>query len=162
MNDSEAGIEKPPRLDSGRGGTLSRAGSEAELSAAVAAALQTAPGIWWRVNSGTVVTADNRRVRMAPPGTADYLGCIRGRYFALELKAKTTVRESQALMAVSIMEEGGTYAFARTALWAVERIHEFVNAKPGAGQILTEDERDAAALRRHWARLGLGPFRESA
>lgn len=154
--------EKRTRLDSGRVRTLSGVATEAELSAAVAAALRTAPGIWFRVNSGVVVTADNRLVRMAPPGTADYLGCVRGRYFALELKAKTTVRESQAVMAVSIMEEGGTYAFARTALWATERIHEFVTGKPGAGQILTEDERDAAALRRHWARLGLGPFRESA
>lgn len=66
--------------------------------------------LFMRINSGKVKTEDGRWVALAPPGTADILGTVRGRSVAIECKAaRGAQRESQRRWQAAFEKAGGVY-----------------------------------------------------
>lgn len=74
-----------------------------------------------RVNSGTARSFDGKRViKLAPPGTADYLACVAGRYLELEVKkADGAQRKKQKDRQAAVKARSGVYAVVRSAAEAV-------------------------------------------
>ncbi len=81
------------------------------------------PGwIVWRENSG-VCHQDRRYIRYGTPGIADFMGVIRGRPIAFELKgAKGVLRSTQRKFAKQFEAAGGVYVVVKK----LEQIEEML------------------------------------
>lgn len=70
--------------------------------------------LFMRINSGKIRTEDGRWVQLAPPGTADILGTVDGRFVAVECKAaRGAQRETQRRWQSAFERAGGVYVISR-------------------------------------------------
>lgn len=80
-------------------------------------------GLFMRINSGKVRTDDGRWVQLAPPGTADILGSIDGRFIAVECKTvRGQQRETQKQFQEAVERAGGVYLISNDPETVCERI----------------------------------------
>lgn len=68
----------------------------------------------WRCNTGAARTKTGRLVRFNMKGTADFVGCALGRFFAIEAKSATgTQSDDQRAFMRAVRAAGGVYVVAR-------------------------------------------------
>ena len=81
-------------------------------------------GVFMRVNSGMARSLKGeRRIRLAPPGTADIVGCLYGLYVEIEVKTDDGAqREAQARRQKAVEKAGGIYVLARSHADATEQL----------------------------------------
>jgi hypothetical protein len=107
--------------------------TEQALQRAVEQYLGTRRDLWFtRVNPGDrmiVVGSQKRRIRGAPAGTADILGCASGgRFFGIELKSPSgRLTDSQLRWRAQIEAIGGAVVTAR----AVAEVRAFIDTIVG-------------------------------
>ena len=100
--------------------------SEREIQQAIRLAVQGPDIVLWRNNVGTAVQADGSVVRYGlAVGSADLVGVVAGRFFALEVKSERgRVTDEQRQWIALVQSKGGFAAVVRSvdeALAAVER-----------------------------------------
>ncbi|HEX4932379.1 MAG TPA: VRR-NUC domain-containing protein [Gemmatimonadaceae bacterium] len=106
--------------------------TEGALQDAIRLALRDVPGlVLWRNNVGTALHADGRRVVYGlAPGSADLVGCLDGRFVALEVKTATgRVRPEQSVWLACVRSVGGFAAVVRSVDEAREAV---TRARAGA------------------------------
>lgn len=97
---------------------------ERDIQAAILLALSQAfhpRGIFWRQNSGSALSTDGaRRIKLAPPGSADIIGVLDGRFAEIEVKTSCgKQRPDQAAHQAAVERAGGIYIIARSPEEAV-------------------------------------------
>lgn len=101
--------------------------SEAVTQAEILLAIGRIPGaIFWRNNSGALPDRTGRIVRYGLVGSPDIIGCYRGRFVGIEVKAATgKQRDAQINFQRAFEKSGGLYVLARSAddaMAALERV----------------------------------------
>lgn len=97
---------------------------ESDIQAEILLALSRAfhpDGVFWRQNSGSALSPDGaRRIKLAPIGSADVVGVLRGRFVEVEVKTRTgKQRPEQAAHQAAVERAGGIYIVARSAEEAI-------------------------------------------
>ncbi len=93
-----------------------------DLTARILIELSRIPhSLWWRQNAGLFRTVDGRRiVRASVDGVADILGCYRGAFYAIEVKAGgDRQRDTQRRFQAAVERAGGIYVIARSVEEAI-------------------------------------------
>lgn len=98
--------------------------TEAEIQAEILLAIGRIPGaIFWRNNSGSLPTRNGRVVRFGLVGSPDIIGCVRGRFVGIEVKAVSRRQSDQQRNFQAAFEKsGGTYVLAHSAEDALSAI----------------------------------------
>lgn len=77
-------------------------------------------GMFWRNNSGALPLPNGRRIAFGLPGSADILGCSRGRAIAIECKSATGKQSRKQRDFQRAWEKaGGLYILARSVSDAI-------------------------------------------
>lgn len=90
-------------------------------------------GLFFRVNSGKVQSVDGRWIQLAPPGTADIIGSVAGRFVAVECKTvRGQQRETQKAFQDAVERAGGIYLIARDPDAVCDDLEMALNAAKAA------------------------------
>ena len=90
--------------------------AERDILAAVLIAVTALPGVMMhRTNTGAARMESGRMVQFGVPGTPDIVGCVRGRYVGIELKAaRGRQSPGQVRFQAACEAAGGQYILARS------------------------------------------------
>ena len=88
-------------------------------------------GTFMRINSGWArALRTDARIRLAPKGTADIVGCLTGCYVEVEVKTDDGEQEdSQVLRQAAVERAGGIYVLARGPVEAVDLLTAALQAR---------------------------------
>ena len=91
--------------------------NEAQIQGEILLAIGRLPGsLWWRNNTGALPDKSGRVIRYGLKGSPDILGCCRGRFVGIEVKAAMGRQsDAQQNFQRAFEKAGGLYVLARSA-----------------------------------------------
>ena len=98
--------------------------TEAGIQAQILLAIGRMPDLLvWRQNVGKMIAANGRVVSFGVPGCPDIIGCYRGRFIGIEVKApKGRQSDQQIKFQAAVERAGGIYILARSVNDAVSAL----------------------------------------
>lgn len=99
---------------------------EVDIQARILAAVTArADSMFWRNNTGSLPNSSGRFVPFGCPGSSDIIGCYRGRFVGIEVKAESGRQsDQQRRFETRLTRAGGLYVLARSVEDVITALRE--------------------------------------